>query len=89
MNTNKLPRKSINAKIKFYYWLVSIVCDLKDFDPSNLQIHEIPPKQKSSFKKRASEIKNKYNHVFATKREDNFLKEYPNIESITFNRKTA
>jgi hypothetical protein len=89
MKTNKLQPANIKAKIKFYLWLVSIGSDLRYFDPSNLQIHEIPPKQKSSFKKRSQEIKQKYNHVFATKKEENFLSEYPNIESITFNRKIA
>jgi hypothetical protein len=89
MKINKLQPANIKAKIKFYLWLVSIGCDVRDFDPSNLQIHEIPPKQKSSFKKRSQEIKQKYNHIFAIKREENFLESYPNIENLTFNRKTT
>ena len=60
----KIARHNIKAKLKFYLWLVSNGCDVKNFDPANLQIHEIPPRQKSSFKKRAGEIKQKYNHVF-------------------------
>lgn len=60
----KIARHNIKAKLKFYLWLVSNGCDVKNFDPANLQIHEIPPRQKSSFKKRADEIKQKYNHVF-------------------------
>ena len=88
MNTNKLQPANIKAKIKFYFWLVSIGSDLRYFDPANLQIHEIPPKQKSSFKKRAAEIKEKYNYNFKMKEQD-IYKHFPNIENLTFNRKTA
>jgi len=87
-NINKLQPTNIKSKIKFYLWLVSIGVDVKNFDPANLQIHEIPSRQKSSFKKRAAEIKAKFNHQFKM-REQDFLGDYPNIESLTFERKTA
>lgn len=87
MKTNKINPANIKAKIKFYLWLVSIGTDLKNFDPGNLQIHEIPPRQKSSFKKRAAEIKQKYNHVFKMREQDLF-KDYLSIENLIFNRKT-
>ena len=84
----KLAKTNIRSKIKFYLWLVSIGADVKNFNPDNIEIHEIPCKQKSSFKKRAAEIKEKYNHFFKFREQDIF-KDYPNIESITFNRKIA
>lgn len=87
-NTNKLPRTSITAKIKFYFWLVSIGADVKDFESSKIEIHQLPAKRKSSFKKRATEIKEKYNYNFKF-REQDWIGSYPNIESLTFNRKTA
>jgi len=80
----------IKAKVKFYLWLVSIGADLKNFEPENIQIHEIPAKRKSSFKNRSAQVKEKYNHRFKLDHlNDNFLADYPNIESITFERKTA
>jgi hypothetical protein len=60
----KTPKRNIKAKIKFYLWLVSIGADLKNFDPNNLEIDEIAPKQKSSFKKRSQQIKEMYNYKF-------------------------
>ena len=84
----KIAKTNIRSKIKFYLWLVSIGADVKNFNPDNVEIHELPIKQKSSFKKRAAEIKEKYNHVFKF-REQNIFKDYPNIENITFNRKIA
>lgn len=87
---NRQRETGFKAKVKFYFWLVSIGADVRDFNPDNLQIHEIPPRRKSTFKKRVSEIKAKYNHRFKLDHlNDNFLENYPNIESITFERKTA
>jgi len=60
----KIAKRNIKAKIKFYLWLVSIGADLKNFDPANLEIDEIAPRQKSSFKKRSHYIKEKYNYQF-------------------------
>ena len=65
----KIARHNIKAKLKFYLWLVSNGCDVKNFDPANLQIHEIPPRQKSSFKKRSQYIKETYNHKFVFPKE--------------------
>ena len=88
MKTNKLKPANIKAKTKFYFWLMSIGADLQSFDPANLQIHEIPPRQKSSFKKRAAEIKAKFNYNFKM-REQDFIADFPNLENLTFNRKIA
>jgi len=87
MKPKTKKRTGIKAKIKFYLWLVSIGTDLKNFEPENIEIHEIAT-HKSSFKKRAAEIKAKFNHHFKI-REQNWLGEYPNIETLTFERKTA
>jgi len=86
----KTKNTGIRAKVKFYLWLVSIGADLKNFEPENIQIHEIPAKTKSSFKNRSNEVKEKYNHRFKLDHlNDNFLAGFPNIHSITFERKTA
>jgi hypothetical protein len=82
MNPNKLPKKNIKAKIKFYLWLVSIGADLKDFDPANLQIEEIPGPRKSSFKNKASEIKEKHNYKFANLRQEKPIINISNKELI-------
>jgi len=87
MKPKTKKRTGIKAKIKFYLWLVSIGTDLKNFEPENIEIHEIAT-HKSSFKQRANEIKAKFNYSFKI-REQNWLGEYPNIESLTFERKTA
>jgi len=84
----KTKRTGIKAKVKFYLWLVSIGADLKNFDPENIEIHELAPKQKSSFKNRASEVKEKFNYIFKM-REQDFMQDYPNLENLTFNRKIA
>lgn len=60
----KIAKRNIRAKIKFYLWLVSIGADLKNFDPNNLEIDEIAPKQKSSFKKRSQYVKENFNYKF-------------------------
>lgn len=77
-------QNTIRAKQKFYDYCVRVGIDLKNLDVANLQIHEIPPKRKSTFKQRATEIKAKFNHVFKPKLNfDN----YPNIEKISFEPK--
>jgi len=90
MKTKTKTRTGIKAKVKFYSWLVSIGADLKNFEPENIQIHEIPAKRKSSFKNRGPEIKAKFNHRFKLDhlRQD-FLQGFPDIESVLFERKTA
>jgi len=86
----KTKNTGIRAKVKFYLWLVSIGADLKNFEPENIQIHEIPAKRKSSFKNRSTQIKEKYNHRFKLDHtSEDLLAGYPNIELITFERKTA
>lgn len=88
MKTKTQKRTGIKAKVKFYLWLVSIGADLKDFDPENMEIHEIPPKQKSSFKGRAEQIKAEHNYIFKM-REQDFLQGHPDLSTLTFNRKIA
>jgi hypothetical protein len=41
----------------------------------------------SSFKNHAQEVKKKHNYIFKFKEQD-FLKQYPNIENLTFTRKS-
>jgi len=88
MKPKTKKRTGIKAKIKFYLWLVSIGTDLKNFEPENIEIHEIPARQKSSFKKRSQEIKEKFNYIFKM-REQDFLGDYKQLETLTFERKTA
>ena len=85
---NKINSRNIKAKIKFYLWLVSIGTDLKNFDPAIIEIHELTPKQKSSFKSRAKEVKERFNYTFKM-REQDFMQDYPNLDNLTFNRKIA
>ncbi len=56
---------SIRAKQKFYNQAVTLGIDLKDLDVERLDFSN-PVKHKSSFKKRASEIKEMYNYKFPT-----------------------
>ena len=53
---------------KVYNWMAKQGIDLKDFEPSNYQI-EPKPKQISSFKKRAEQVKDSFNHKFTPKRD--------------------
>jgi hypothetical protein len=90
MKTKTKNRTGIKAKVKFYSWLVSIGADLKNFEPENIEIHELPKRKKSSFKNRSAQIKAKYNHRFKLDHiSDDLLSSHPNIELITFERKTA
>ena len=52
---------SIRAKQKFYNQAVILGIDLKDLDVEKLDF-SAPLKHKSSFKKRASQIKEMYNY---------------------------
>jgi len=45
---------------------------------------KLPICQESTFKQRASEIKQRFNHVFKTQ---NPIENYPNIENLIFERK--
>jgi hypothetical protein len=54
---------SIRAKQKFYNQAVTLGIDLKDLDVERLDFSG-PVKHKSSFKKRAKEIKELYNYKF-------------------------
>jgi hypothetical protein len=54
---------SIRAKQKFYNQAVTLGIDLKDLDVERLDFSN-PVKHKSSFKKRAAEIKEMYNYRF-------------------------
>lgn len=72
----------IRAKIKFYNWAVKTGIDLKNFEPERLDFELA--KQKSTFKNRAAEIKDRFNHVFKTQ---NPIEGYPNIENLIFEPK--
>jgi hypothetical protein len=86
----KTKNTGIRAKQKFYDYCVKVGIDLRYLDVHNLQIGEIPPKRKSSFKNRSAQVKQKHNYRFKLDHtSDNLLASYPNIELITFERKTA
>jgi len=68
---------SIRKKQQFYKVAVSLGIDLSNLDVAKLDFNT-PAKPKSSFKRRANEIKEKYNHSFL------FPFRYPNIESVEF-----
>ena len=60
----------IKQKIKFYNWGVK-----KGINMANLEVEKLNfaiPEEVSSFKNRASEIKNKFNHKFNFKCEHGF-----------------
>ena len=84
MQKTKRKPNTIRAKQKFYEFCVKAGIDVSSFDVANLQIHEIPPKRKSTLKNRAAEIKAKFNHVFKPRL--NF-ENYPNIEKLSFEPK--
>jgi hypothetical protein len=85
MKTKTKTRTGIKAKIKFYSWPVSIGADLKNFEPENIEIHELPKRKKSSFKNRSAQIKAKYNHRFKLNHtSDDLLNSYPDIGTLEF-----
>jgi len=86
MQKTKRKPNTIRAKQKFYDFCVRTGIDLKNLDVHNLQIHEIPPKRKSTFKNRSAEIKSKFNYTFKTLHQD-FMCNYPNINNLTFIKK--
>ena len=51
-----------------------------------MKLIKLPTVRESSFKHRPTEIKSMYNHTFKI-REQDWIGEYPNIESVTFERK--
>jgi len=73
---------SIRQKQLFYKKAVSLGIDLSNLDVDRLDLSQ-PKKHKSSFKKRANEIKDKFNHVFNFPHRDGF-EDYPNIDSVKF-----
>ena len=51
-----------------------------------MKLIKLPIVKESSFKHRAKYVKDTYNYSFKI-REQNWIGDYPNIESVTFNRK--
>jgi hypothetical protein len=59
----KKDKTEIGLKVKFYNWAVKNGLDLKNLEVENLDF-DFPNVQKSNFKSRSKEIKEKYNHRF-------------------------
>lgn len=88
-------KNAINIDVKYGYWTINGK-DLKacSIAKKNLfaqfvkmKLVKLPiPGTQSSFKKRAAEIKQKFNYVFKM-REQNFIGTFPNIETLTFVKK--
>lgn len=76
---------SIRAKQRYYNWCVEHGFNVVHFDLERMNF-DLPKKHKSSFKKRAAEVKEKFNHTFKF-REQDFLNGYPNIENVQFVKK--
>jgi len=55
--------KSIKNQLRFYKWAKQLGCDLTSYEPENINFFQ--PITVGSFKERANEIKNKYNHSFS------------------------
>jgi hypothetical protein len=90
--------ESVNIKVKNGYWQINekplhkcSIAKQSFFDQYlRMKFLKLPVTEESSFKNRSSQIKAKYNHRFKLDyTSDSFLKDYPNLELITFERKTA
>jgi len=86
MQKTKRKTNTIREKRRFYNFCVKIGIDVASFEVANLQIHEIPPRPKSTLKNRASEIKETYNYKFSNSIEKCFS-DFPNIENLLFVKK--
>jgi len=74
-------KTGIRRKQKFYKW-----CVKNGLDVSNIEVERINfegNKPKSSFKQRAKEVKETFNHIFKF-REQDFLNDFPNVDSVEF-----
>ena len=80
----KQKRTGIRAKQRFYNWAVKHGLDLKNFEPERIEFEGV--NHTGTFKSRAEQIKEKFNHVFKF-REQDFIKDYPNIEILQFVKK--
>jgi len=88
--------ESISINLKNGYWRINekplSKCSIakQSFFDQYLRMKFIksPIAEENSFKQRAKEVKAKFNHHFKM-REQDFLGDYPNIEKLTFERKTA
>ncbi len=93
---NNFRDESVNINLKNGYWQINekplAKCSIakQSFFDQYLRMKFIksPIAEENTFKQRPEEIKSKYNHTFKM-REQNWLGDYPNIESVQFNRKTA
>jgi len=85
MNSINLePTTGIKAKKKFYKFCVKSGIDLARFDTEKINFEGKTLIR--SFKHKADEVKEKYNHKFANLREEN-TESYPNIENLIFEPK--
>lgn len=85
---------SINLNVQNGYWnlndkpLKNCSIAKKNFFAQFVKMRLVKSEvtQKSTFKDKASEIKEKYNHKFANLQDDN-LQNYPNIQNLIFEPK--
>lgn len=73
---------SIRAKQKFYNYAVSKGVDLSNLDVDRIDVSQ-PAKRKSTFKSRASQIKEKFNYRFSFPHRDGY-NDFPDIDKIEF-----
>jgi len=90
--------ESVNIQIKNGYWQINekplhkcSIAKQTFFDQYlKMKFVKLPVAEESSFKKNPAQIKAKYNHRFKLDQtSDDLLLSHPNIELITFERKTA
>lgn len=82
---------SLSINLKDGYWRInnkplakcSVVKQTLFDQYLKMKLIKLPIVKESSFKHRPKQIKDMYNHTF----KQNWIGEYPNIESITFERK--
>lgn len=75
---------SIRAKQKFYKYAVSKGVDLANLDVDRIDVSQpLTKKRKSTFKSRASQIKEKFNYRFSFPHRDGY-NDFPDIDKIEF-----
>jgi hypothetical protein len=79
--STKTKQTGIRKKQKFYNWCVKNGLDVSKIEVERINFEANKPE--SSFKKRASEVKATLNYIFKF-REQDFLNDFPNVESIDF-----
>lgn len=94
----EIRNEAVNIQVKNGYWQINekplhkcSIAKQTFFDQYlKMKFVKLPIAEESSFKNRSAQIKEKYNHRFKLDHTSNdLLSDYPNINLLTFERKTA